>query len=446
MRYIKVFAPGTVANLGCGFDVMGLTLDGVGDLLEVGIEEGAGGLVIRNRSGKELPAKNEDNVITPAVMALLGAYEKPVRVEVTILEKIAPGSGIGSSAASSAAAVWGVNELLGRPFSGERLVEFAMMGEALIGGTSHADNVGPAVLGGVVLIRGYEPLDIVRLPVPEGFFYAVVHPDIVVSTKQAREVLPREVPLHDAVTQWGNVGGLVAGFALGDVALIGRSMHDVVAEPYRKGFIPGYDVLKEGVLAEGALAMNIAGSGPSIFALAADEAVAQRVAQRMRAHFARPGIGCKIYAGRVSNCGARIVGRHQLDLHGPLAQLAGGRRRGALPCLGGVQGLGHAARADVHRLGRTAGAAGRVGGLVLPGGLHGGLVVGRGLALLKRDGPRGAVWQAVAHAVAVVVAHQRGLAADHGNRALVAGGGAGPAAVAFLLVDVNDLSFHGQPP
>lgn len=200
-----------------------------------------------------------------------------------------------------------MNELLGRPFSGERLVEFAMMGEALIGGTSHADNVGPAVLGGVVLIRGYEPLDIVRLPVPEGFFYAVVHPDIVVSTKEAREVLPREVPLHDAVTQWGNVGGLVAGFALGDVALIGRSMHDVVAEPYRKGFIPGYDVLKEGVLAEGALAMNIAGSGPSIFALAADEAVAQRVAQRMRAHFARPGIGCKIYAGRVSNCGARIV-------------------------------------------------------------------------------------------------------------------------------------------
>lgn len=181
-----------------------------------------------------------------------------------------------------------------------------MMGEALIGGTSHADNVGPAVLGGVVLIRGTNRWTSCACLSPRAF-YAVVHPDIVVSTKQAREVLPREVPLHDAVTQWGNVGGLVAGFALGDVALIGRSMHDVVAEPYRKGFIPGYDVLKEGVLAEGALAMNIAGSGPSIFALAADEAVAQRVAQRMRAHFARPGIGCKIYAGRVSNCGARIV-------------------------------------------------------------------------------------------------------------------------------------------
>ena len=307
MRYIKVFAPGTVANLGCGFDVMGLTLDGVGDLLEVGIEEGAGGLVIRNRSGKELPAKNEDNVITPAVMALLGAYEKPVRVEVTILEKIAPGSGIGSSAASSAAAVYGVNELLGRPFSGKQLVEFAMMGEALLGGTPHADNVGPALLGGVVLVRGYRPFDIVRLPVPDNFFYAVAHPGIVVSTREAREALPKRIPLSDAVAQWGNVGGLVAGLALGDVALIGRSMHDVVAEPYRKGFIPGYDALKEQVLAGGALAMNIAGSGPSVFALASNYEAAVRISGEMKRHFEGLGIGCNSYAGRVSNAGARVV-------------------------------------------------------------------------------------------------------------------------------------------
>lgn len=307
MQYIEVFAPGTVANLGCGFDVMGLTLDGAGDRMRVGVERDARGLEIVNRSGKELPDRIEDNVITPAVRGLLEAYGQPVRVEITLLEKIAPGSGIGSSAASSAAAVYGLNELLGRPFPGERLVEFAMMGEALIGGTPHADNVGPAVLGGVVLIRGYEPLDIVRLPVPDDFFYAVAHPDIVVSTKEAREVLPREIPLHDAVTQWGNVGGLVAGLALGDVALIGRSMRDVVAEPCRKGFIPGYDSLKAEVLAEGALAMNIAGSGPSIFALAAGEAVSERVAERMRGHFARIGIDCNIYAGRVSNRGARIV-------------------------------------------------------------------------------------------------------------------------------------------
>ena len=181
------------------------------------------------------------------------------------------------------------------------------MGEALNGGTPHADNVGPALLGGVVLVRGYRPFDIVRLPVPDNFFYAVAHPGIVVSTKEAREVLPKQIPLSDAVEQWGNVGGLVAGFALRDVALIGRSMHDVVAEPYRKGFIPGYDALKERVLAGGALAMNIAGSGPSVFALASSYEAAVRISEEMKRHFEGHGIGCNIYAGRVSNAGARVV-------------------------------------------------------------------------------------------------------------------------------------------
>lgn len=307
MKRMKIFAPGTVANLGCGFDVMGLTLDGVGDVLEVGVEPGVEGLFLRNQSGTPLPENPDDNVVTPALRAFLAAYERPVRVEVTILRKIAPGSGIGSSAASSAAAVYGVNELLDRPFSPERLVEFAMQGEALQGGVAHADNVGPALLGGVVLIRGYEPFDIVRLPVPDNFFYAVVHPDIVVSTKDARAVLPREIPLSQAVRQWGNVGGLVAGFALRDVSLIGRSMHDAVVEPYRKGFIPDYDLLKDSVLAQGALAMNIAGSGPSVFALASDFAAAERIVAVMERHFADRGIGCRTYAGRVSNAGARVV-------------------------------------------------------------------------------------------------------------------------------------------
>ncbi len=307
MKQIEVFAPGTVANLGCGFDVMGLTLDGVGDRMAIGVELEAEGLSIRNDSGVELPESLDENVITPAVRAMLAAYGRPVRVAIRLLEKIVPGSGIGSSAASSAAAVYGINELLGRPFSGKQLVEFAMQGEALLGGTAHADNVGPALLGGVVLIRGYEPFDIVRLPVPDNFFYAVVHPDIVVSTKMAREVLPHEIPLAKAVKQWGNVGGLVAGFALRDVALIGRSMQDAVVEPYRKGFIPDYDRLKCAALDEGALALNIAGSGPSVFALASDYAVACRIADRMREHFAAHDIDCRTYAGRVSNAGARVV-------------------------------------------------------------------------------------------------------------------------------------------
>lgn len=158
-----------------------------------------------------------------------------------------------------------------------------------------------------MLVRGYRPFDIVRLPVPDNFFYAVAHPGIVVSTREAREALPKRIPLSDAVAQWGNVGGLVAGFALRDVALIGRSMHDVVAEPYRKGFIPGYDALKEQVLAGGALAMNIAGSGPSVFALASNYEAAVRISGEMKRHFEGLGIGCNSYAGRVSNAGARVV-------------------------------------------------------------------------------------------------------------------------------------------
>ncbi len=291
--------------MGCGFDIMGMTLDGVGDVVAVAVEDGDG-LEIINRSGVDLPEDKEKNVITPAVRALMAAYGRPRHIVVEIERKISPGSGIGSSAASSAAAVYALNEALGRPFSDERLVEFAMEGEKLIsGGTPHADNVGPSLLGGVVLLRGYEPLDIVRLPVPDNFCCSVVHPAIMVSTKMAREVLPHDIPLRTAVKQWGNVAGLVAGLSLGDVCLVGRAMCDVVVEPYRKQFIPGFDALREKVLEAGALAMNISGAGPSVFALSADMTTAERVGEVMRSHFAE--VGSDVYVCKVSNRGARVL-------------------------------------------------------------------------------------------------------------------------------------------
>lgn len=305
MSRVRVFAPATVANMGCGFDIMGMTLDGVGDQVSVEVSQGDG-LTIDNCSGVELPSDMEKNVITPAVRALMEAYGEPRMVKVVVERKIAPGSGIGSSAASSAAAVYALNVALGSPFSAERLVEFAMEGEKLIsGGTPHADNVGPSLLGGVVLLRGYEPLDVVRLPVPDNFCCSVAHPAIMVSTRMAREVLPHDIPLRMAVKQWGNVAGLVAGLALGDVHLVGRAMCDVVVEPYRKRFIPGFDELREKVLAAGALAMNISGAGPSVFALSADMDVAKRVGEVMREHFAH--VGSDIYVCKVSNQGARVL-------------------------------------------------------------------------------------------------------------------------------------------
>ena len=203
-KTIRVFAPASTANLGCGFDVMGMALDGVGDVLRVRVAEGDS-LTINNESEVDLPCDIEKNVITPAVRAFMDAVGKRAAVEITVEKKILPGSGIGSSAASSAAAVFGLNELFGRPFSVKGLVEFAMQGEKLISGTAHADNSAPSVMGGIVLIRGYEPLDIVSLPVPEAFCFSVVHPHIMVSTCAARQVLRAEIPMREAVTQWGNV-------------------------------------------------------------------------------------------------------------------------------------------------------------------------------------------------------------------------------------------------
>ena len=305
-KTIRVFAPASTANLGCGFDVMGMALDGVGDVLRMSVGDGDS-LVINNESGMNLPSDIEKNVITPAVRAFMAAAGKKAAVEITVEKKILPGSGIGSSAASSAAAVFGLNELFDRPFTVKELVDFAMQGEKLISGTAHADNSAPAVMGGIVFIRGYEPLDIVSLPVPDSFCFSVVHPHIMVSTKEARDVLRKEIPMREAVTQWGNVGGLVAGIMTGDMPLIGRSMRDVVVEPYRKGFIPGYDDLKAACRATGALAVNISGSGPSVFALSDSLETAERVGKAMKAHFDALSIENDLYVSHVPTVGARVV-------------------------------------------------------------------------------------------------------------------------------------------
>ena len=304
-KTIRVFAPASTANLGCGFDVMGMALDGVGDVLRMSVGDGDS-LVINNESGMNLPSDIEKNVITPAVRAFMAAAGKKAAVEITVEKKILPGSGIGSSAASSAAAVFGLNELFDRPFTVKELVDFAMQGEKLISGTAHADNSAPAVMGGIVFIRGYEPLDIVSLPVPDSFCFSVVHPHIMVSTKEARDVLRKEIPMREAVTQWGNVGGLVAGIMTGDMPLIGRSMRDVVVEPYRKGFIPGYDDLKAACMATGALAVNISGSGPSVFALSDSLETAERVGKAMKAHFDALSIENDLYVSHVPTVGARV--------------------------------------------------------------------------------------------------------------------------------------------
>ena len=307
MKKIKVFAPASIANLGCGFDIMGMALDEVGDVLEMTLDEDAEGISITNETDVPLPENIEENVITPVLRKFFSMTGHNGRIEVRVLKKIYPGSGIGSSAASSAAAAFGINELFGAPLCEEDVVICAMEGENLASGGYHADNAAPAVMGGITLIRGYEPLDIIKLPVPGNLYCPVIHPHLMVSTKEARSILPKEIPMHTAITQWGNVGGLVAGLCTGNIELVGRAMRDAVAEPFRKQFIPGFDELRAKLLGAGALAMNISGSGPSVFALANRADIAQRVGAIMERHFAQQGILSETYVVKVSNKGARLI-------------------------------------------------------------------------------------------------------------------------------------------
>ena len=307
MKQIKVFAPASIANLGCGFDIMGMALDEVGDVLEMTLDEDADGIGIVNETNVPLPEDIEENVITPVLRKFFEMTQCRGRVDVRILKKIYPGSGIGSSAASSAAAAFGINELFGAPLDEEGVVICAMEGENLASGGYHADNAAPAVMGGITLIRGYDPLDIIKLPVPGNLYCPVIHPHLMVSTKAARSILPKEIPMHTAITQWGNVGGLVAGLCTGNIELVGRAMSDAVAEPYRKQYIPGFDELREKLHIAGALAMNISGSGPSVFALANRADLAQKAATIMERHFRSYGIDFETYVVKVSNKGARLI-------------------------------------------------------------------------------------------------------------------------------------------
>lgn len=276
MKEVKIFCPATIANISCGFDVLGLCLDNVGDEMIIRKSENKG-VVITKIEGADLPLEAEKNVAGVAALALLKAVEIDFGFEIEIYKKIKAGSGIGSSAASAVGAVFGINELLGKPFSRNQLVFFAMQGEKMASGTAHADNVAPGLLGGFTLVRSYTPLDVIRIESPKELYAVVVHPQIEVRTSDARSVLKEQVTLKKAIIQWGNLGGLISGLYTEDYGLISRSLHDEIVEPLRSVLIPGFDTIKKAALESGALGSGISGSGPSIFALCKGKESAQKV-------------------------------------------------------------------------------------------------------------------------------------------------------------------------
>jgi homoserine kinase len=305
MDFVKILSPGTVANLVCGFDVLGLALNDPCDVMTLR-RTSTPGLVIKNLDDFGLPEDPAKNVAGVSLLSLMAALPEPIGLEMTIDKKIKPGSGIGSSAASAAGSVAAANILLGNIFSPTELVQFAMNGEKLASGVKHADNIAPCLLGGVTLIRSIHPLDIVPIK-PPPLFVTIVHPQIEVKTSDARQILKKQILLKDAIRQWGNIAGLVAGFMKADYDLISRSLEDVIIEPVRSILIPAFDQVKKRSLEAGALGGGISGSGPSIFMLSKDEATACDVEKEMADIYEHAGIPYSTYVTTINNEGVKIV-------------------------------------------------------------------------------------------------------------------------------------------
>ncbi|MGG6231204.1 homoserine kinase [Tenacibaculum sp. SDUM215027] len=306
MNYLKIFSPATVANVSCGFDALGLALETVGDTMTF-TKTATKGVKITQITGADLPLDIQVNAAGVVVLAMLKKHPVDFGIDITIHKGYTPGSGLGSSAASAAGAAFGVNQLLGAIFSPLELTQFAMLGEEATCGTPIADNVSAAIYGGFTLVRSYEPLSIVKIPVPSELMVVAIHPQVEVKTKDAREVLPKEVPLKDAVTQWANVAGLISGLHSNDYQLIADSLTDIIVEPARKTLIPYFDLVKEEALKAGALGAGISGSGPTIFALCKGDKNAQEVYKSIEKAYQDKHIDFNMILSKINTEGIKIL-------------------------------------------------------------------------------------------------------------------------------------------
>lgn len=302
---IKIFSPATVANVSCGFDVLGFCLDSVGDDMVI-TKTATKGITISKIEGYDLPLKVEDNVAGVAALAIYNDAKPDCGFDIEIYKKIKPGSGVGSSSASASGVVFAINELLGKPYSPTQLIDFAMKGEAVASGAEHADNIAPGLLGGFTLVKSTKPLKVLNLPTPTDLYATIIHPQVEVKTSEARAILPSDVPLKDAITQWANVGSFVHALHINDCDLLSEALQDVIIEPHRSRLIPHYDKVKQAVLKAGALGCGISGSGPSIFSLSKGEAQANTVAKAMQDVFSSSGIDFNVYVSRINEEGIKI--------------------------------------------------------------------------------------------------------------------------------------------
>jgi homoserine kinase len=304
-KKVTIHSPGTVANLVCGYDILGLCLHQPYDVMQVKLLDERR-VIMGTTDGVDLPTDPLKNTAGKPLLQMLEKITDNIGFEVIITKNIKPGSGLGSSAASAAGAVVAANHLLGNVFTQKELVKFAMYGEEVATGVKHADNIAPCIYGGITLISCISPLEIVTIPPPD-LWVTVIHPQIEVRTADARKILRKELLLKDAIVQWGNIAGLVAGFFKKDFELIGRSLKDVIIEPVRSILIPGFDEVKHNCKEAGALGGGISGSGPTIFMLSTDESTALAVEMEMKQVYQRLGIDYHTYVTTINPAGINIV-------------------------------------------------------------------------------------------------------------------------------------------
>jgi homoserine kinase len=302
---IKVFAPATVANVSCGFDIFGLAVDNPGDEVilkrrnddKIVIQE------ITGDNGKLTLDETRNAVSVPIIKYLEKIEAQHIGFDIYLHKKMALGSGLGSSSASSVAGVFAANKMLGEPIRSKDLLPFAMEGERVACGSAHADNVAPALRGGFVVIRSYSPLDVFNVQTPENLFVTLIHPDVEVNTKDARHILKNEVSMNKAIAQMGNVAGMIAGLVSSDYSLIGRSMQDLIIEPIRSILIPQFFEVKKAAIGAGALGCSISGAGPSIFTFSEGSDTAQKVAIAMKSEFEKVNIQSTTYVSTINQTG-----------------------------------------------------------------------------------------------------------------------------------------------
>ncbi len=307
-KTIKVFAPATVSNVGPGFDILGFALNKPGDeiILKLSNKKGIRITKITGDKGR-IPYEIKQNTATVAILTMLKKLNFSIGLEIQIKKNMGLGSGLGSSAASAVGAVVALNELIGRPFKKEKLMEFALTGEKIASKSVHADNVAPCLLGGFVLIRSYNPIDVIKLKIPVQLFCTIIHPQFEINTSQARKLLKKNIPFKDAITQWGNVAGLVTGLLANDLELVSRSLNDVIVEPIRAKLIPGFYEIKESAMNAGSIGCSISGSGPSIFAFSKSHEEASRIGSAMKKSASKQISKTRMYISEINKTGASII-------------------------------------------------------------------------------------------------------------------------------------------